>query len=54
MIPVAFARGLFAPEILATTRQFADDFKDEIARLRIIARDVSITAELRLRLKHGT
>jgi hypothetical protein len=54
MIPVAFARVLFAPEILANARQFADDLKDEIARLRIIARDASITANLRLRLKHGT
>jgi hypothetical protein len=53
-IPVAFARVMFAPEILATTRQLANDFKEEIAQLRIIARDAAITAELWLRSKHGT
>ena len=53
-IPVAFARVMFAPEILATTRQLADDFKEEIAQLRIIARDAAITAEIWLRSKHGT
>jgi len=45
---------MFAPEILATTRQLADDFKEEIAQLRIIARDAAITPELWLRSKHGT
>ncbi len=44
-VPVTFAWVMFAPEILATTRQFADDFKEEIAQLRIIARDAAITAE---------
>ena len=53
-IPVTFTRVLFAPEILATTRQLADDFKEEIAQLRIIARDAAITSELWLRSKHGT
>ena len=53
-VPVAFARVMFAPEILATIQQFADDFKEEIAQLRIIARDAAITAELWLRSKHGT
>ncbi len=53
-IPVTFTRVMFAPEILATTRQLADDFKEEIAQLRIIARDATITAELWLRSKHGT
>jgi hypothetical protein len=53
-IPVTFARIMFAPEILVTTRQFADDFKEEIAKLRIVARDAAITAELWLRSKHGT
>ena len=41
-VPVTFARVMFAPAILATTRQFADDFKEEIAQLRIIARDVAV------------
>jgi len=53
-IPVTFARVMFAPEILATTRQLANDFKEEIAQLRIVARDAAITAELWLRSKHGT
>ncbi len=53
-IPVTFTRVMFAPEILATTRQLADDFKEEIAQLRIIARDAAITSELWLRTKHGT
>jgi hypothetical protein len=54
MVPVTFARVIFAPAILATTRQLADEFKEEIAQLRIIARDAAITAELWLRSKHGT
>jgi hypothetical protein len=53
-VPVAFARVMFAPEILATIQQIAVDFKEEIAQLRIIARDAAITAELWLRSKHGT
>ena len=53
-VPVTFARVMFAPAILATIQQLADDFKEEIAQLRIIARDMAITAELGLRSKHGT
>jgi hypothetical protein len=53
-VPVTFARVMFAPAILATTRQLAEDFKEEIAQLRIIARDAAITAELWIRSKHGT
>ena len=53
-VPVTFSRVMFAPEILATIQQLADDFKEEIAQLRIIARDTAITAELWLRSKHGT
>ena len=53
-VPVTFARVMFAPEILATIQQLADDFKEEIAQLRIIARDAAITAELWLRSRHGT
>ncbi|MGD0081187.1 MAG: hypothetical protein ABSB80_11155 [Methanoregula sp.] len=45
---------MFAPEILASIQQFAEDFKEEIAQLRVIARDKAITAELWLRSKHGT
>jgi hypothetical protein len=53
-IPVTFAQVMFAPAILASIQQLADEFKEEIARLRIIARDAAITAELWLRSKHGT
>jgi hypothetical protein len=53
-LPVTFVRIMFAPEILATIQQFADNFKEEIAQLRVIARDAAITAELWLRSKHGT
>jgi hypothetical protein len=53
-VPVTFARIMFAPEILALIQQLADDFKEEIAQLRVIARDAAITAELWLRSKHGT
>jgi hypothetical protein len=45
-IPVTFARVMFAPAILSTIQQLADDFKEEIAQLRIIARNAAITAEL--------
>ncbi len=53
-VPITFARVMFAPEILATIQQLADDFREEIAHLRIIARDAAITAELWLRSRHGT
>ena len=53
-VPVTFARVMFAPAILATIQQLAEEFKDEIAQLRLIAHDAAITAELWLRSKHGT
>jgi len=53
-VPVTFARVMFAPEILATLQQLANEFKEEIAQLRIIVRDAAITAELWIRSKHGT
>jgi len=53
-VPVTFTRVMFAPEILATIQQLADYFKEEIAQLRIIARDAAITAELWLRSRYGT
>ena len=49
-----FSRVMFAPGILATTGQLADNFREEIARLRNIARDKSITAGLWLRPKNRT
>jgi hypothetical protein len=53
-VPVAFARVMFAPTILATILELTDEFKEEIAQLRLIARDAAITAELWIRSKHGT
>jgi len=53
-VPVTFTRVMFAPEIFATPRQLGDDFNEEIVKLRIIARDKAITAELWLRSKQGT
>ena len=53
-VPVTFARVMFAPAILATIQELTDEFKEEIAQLRLIARDTAITAELWLRSKHGT
>jgi hypothetical protein len=53
-IPVTFCRVMFAPAILATVYELADYYRQEIAQLRIIARDAAITAELWIRSKHGT
>ena len=53
-IPVTFARVMFAPSILMSVQELADDFKSEIGQLRIVARDAAITAEIWLRSKHGT
>ena len=53
-IPVAFARVMFAPAILATIQELAEYYQEEIARLRLIARDAAITAELWIRSRHGT
>jgi hypothetical protein len=53
-IPVAFVRVKYAEEILASLAQLAGDFQEEIRKLRIIARDAAITAELWLRSRHGT
>ena len=52
-IPVTFARVMFAPQIMAAIAEIAEDFRDEITKLRIIARDACITAELWLRSRHG-
>jgi len=53
-VPVTFARVMFAPAILATIQELTDEFKEEVAQLRVIARDAAITAELWIRSKHGT
>ena len=48
------SESLMVPVFETTIQQMADEFKEEIAQLRIIARDAAITAELWLRSKHGT
>jgi hypothetical protein len=53
-IPVTFSRVMFAPAILATVHELADYYRQEIAQLRLIARDTAVTAELWIRSKHGT
>jgi hypothetical protein len=53
-IPIAFARVMFAPQILGAVAEIAEEFREEIAKLRVIARDAAISAELWLRSKHGT
>ena len=53
-IPIAFIRVKFAPEILASLTEISDNFREEIRRLRLIARDAAFTAELWHRSKHGT
>ena len=53
-LPIAFIRVMFAARILGAASEIAGDFKDEIAQLRIIARDAAVSAELWLRSKHGT
>lgn len=52
-IPYTFARVMFAPEILAATKDLEEYFAKEITRLRLIARDAAGSAELWLRSKHG-
>ena len=44
----------FAPKIPATIQQMADEFKEEIAQIRLIARDAAATAKLWIRSRHGT
>ena len=53
-VPVTFSRVMFAPAILASVYELADYYRQEIAQLRLIARDAAITAELWIRSKHGT
>ena len=53
-LPIAFIRVMFAARIFGAASELADDFTDEIAQLRIIARDAAVSAELWLRSKHGT
>ena len=53
-IPYTFARIMFAPEILAGVQDLAEYYEQEIARLRLIARDPAVVIELWIRSRHGT
>lgn len=53
-IPVTFAGIMFAPKILAPLPELADYYKNDLARLRLIARDAAIAIELWIRSRHGT
>ena len=53
-IPVTFASIMFAPKILASIQELAEYYKNDLARLRLIARDTAIVIELWIRSRHGT
>jgi hypothetical protein len=53
-IPITFASVMFAPKILAQVPELAEYYRNDIARLRLIARDAAITIELWIRSRHGT
>jgi len=53
-IPVTFASVMFAPKILASIPELAEYYKKDLARLRLIARDAAVMAELWIRSRHGT
>ena len=53
-IPITFVSVMFAPKILATIPELVEYYKQDLARLRLIARDAAVTAELWIRSRHGT
>ena len=53
-IPIVFARIRFAPKILASVPELIEYYKNDLARLRLIARDAAVTIELWIRPRHGT
>jgi len=53
-IPIVFASVMFAPKILAGIPELADYYRNDLARLRVIARDAAIAIELWIRSRHGT
>jgi len=53
-IPVTFTSIMFAPKILASIQELAEYYKNDLARLRLIARDTAIAIELWIRSRHGT
>lgn len=53
-IPVVFASVMFAPKILASVPELVEYYQNDLARLRLIARDAAVTIELWIRSRHGT
>ncbi len=53
-IPIVFTTVMFAPKILASIPELVEYYNRDLARLRLIARDAAVTAELWIRSRHGT
>jgi hypothetical protein len=53
-IPITFIGIMFAPKILASIPELVEYYKNDLVRLRLIARDAAFTAELWIRSRHGT
>ena len=53
-IPIVFIRVMFAPKILAGIPELVEYYANEIAELRLVAKDPAVAAELWIRSKHGT
>ena len=53
-IPIVFASIMFAPKILAPVPELAEYYRNDLARLRVIARDTAVVIELWIRSRHGT
>jgi hypothetical protein len=53
-IPIVFAGVMFAPKILATIPELEEYYRKDLARLRLIARNAAVLAELWIRSRHGT
>ena len=53
-IPIVFATVMFAPKILAPLTELIEYYENDLARLRVIARDAAVVVELWIRSRHGT
>ena len=53
-IPITFAGVMFAPKILAGIPELVEYYEKDLARLRLIARDAAVMAEIWIRSRHGT
>jgi len=53
-VPFAVVSIKTAPRILASIKEIAADFNDDILRFRTMIRDKAVSCELWLRSRHGT